>query len=358
MVSKNMQRTLDAAGLRRFQALQPDAVGAVAERFYATHGSVYEQFGPRGREACREDLGFHLGFLRPVLEFGAVEPLVDYLCWLESVLAARAIPVEHLALSLEWLAEFFSEKMDAGDGAAVSTALMSARTKFLDARGVSISPLKLQKPWPETAVFEMALLAGNQRDALAIVDRCLAGGHSLIEVEMHVIQPALYQIGEKWQANQVTVAQEHMATAIAQSVMTLGLMRTIPPASIGKKVLLAGVEGNNHVVGLRMVADAFQLAGWDVQYLCANVPTRALVQQVTEWKPDLVGLSVSFAQQLRKVKEVIAQIGERLHNAKPSIIIGGLAINRFAQLVDVVGADAWSADAESAVTCASRLVCR
>ena len=74
-----MIKTLDPAGLQRFQALQADAVSAVTERFYATYGAVLERFGPRGREATREDLAFHLEFLRPVLEFGLLQPMVDYL---------------------------------------------------------------------------------------------------------------------------------------------------------------------------------------------------------------------------------------------------------------------------------------
>src|SRR6202050_2085975 len=99
--------TLGERGLQRFHPLEPDAVSAVAERFYATLGSTYARFGTRGRDACREDLAFHLEFLKPVLEFGLLAPLVDYLCWLASVLAARSIPAEHLALSLDWLGGVF-----------------------------------------------------------------------------------------------------------------------------------------------------------------------------------------------------------------------------------------------------------
>ena len=91
------------------------------------------------------------------------------------------------------------------------------------------------------------------------MNRCMDSGQNLVDVELHIIQPAMYQIGEKWQANQVTVAQEHIATAIVQSVMTAALLRSTPPAPIGKRVLLACVAGNHHTVGLRMVADRFNL---------------------------------------------------------------------------------------------------
>lgn len=347
--------TMTAEGLRRFHALQPDAVGAVTERFYATHGSAYQRFGPRGRQACREDLAFHLEFLRPVLEFGLLQPMVDYLRWLGSVLAARAIPHEHLAQSLDWLGEFYAAHLDPAEGQVVTEALQAARAAFLESADSPPAP-PLPDPWPEATAFEAALLLGSQREAVAVLERCLADGHTLIDTELHVIQPALYRIGEQWQANRVSVAQEHMATAIARSVMTVGLLRALPPAPIDKKVLLACVESNNHDIGLRMVADAFSLAGWDVQYLGANVPTPALLQQAVEWRPDLVGLSVSFPQQLRVVREVIAQLTERIGAGRPPVIVGGLAINRFSQLAGVVGADACSADARSAVAEGRQLV--
>ena len=348
-------KTLGADGLLRFQGLQTDAVSAVAERFFAEHGSVYARFGSRGRDACREDLAFHLEFLRPVLEFGSPQPMVDYLRWLDGVLAARRVPVAHLALSLDWLTEFFVSRMDAADGAVVGAALTAARTNFLDAAAAPSEPPSTREPWPETAPFMAALLAGNQREAWAVANRCLDSGRGLVDIELNVIQPALYEIGQQWQTNCVSVAHEHMATAIAQSVMTMGLLRSQPPAPVNRRALLACVEGNNHCVGLRMVADALLLDGWDVQYLGANVPTQSLVGHASQWKPDIVGLSVSFPQQLRAVKAIIALLDERLGTARPRVIIGGLAINHFMSLADMVGADAFSVDSRGALVYAKHV---
>jgi methanogenic corrinoid protein MtbC1 len=349
-------KTLDTAGLQRFQALQSDAVKAVTERFYATRGSAYERFGQAGREACSEDITFHLEFLRPVLEFGLLHPMADYLRWLASVLESRSIPVEHLTLSLDWLAEFYIARMNAAEGMIVAAALQAAGAEMLSAECVTTNPIHIQPSWKEASLFEAALLAGNQRDALSIMNSCLDRGFSLVEVEMHVIQPALYRIGEKWQINQVSVAQEHLASSIVQSVMTLGLLRSPPPMPLDKKILLACVAGNHHAIGLRMVADAFQLAGWEIQYLGADVPNLSLVRQVKEWRPHLVGLSVSFPQQLKAVKALIAELNGGLGSARPAVIVGGLAINRFNQLGEIVGADATSSNAESAVAIANRMI--
>jgi methylmalonyl-CoA mutase cobalamin-binding domain/chain len=338
--------------------LQADAVSAVSERFCAIHASAFEQLGHRGRMACREDLAFHLEFLAPALEFGLLQPMVDYLSWLGSVLAARAIPVDHIVQSLDLLGEFFAVHMGTADAGVVTSALQAARTEFLnaEAQGTAALPPTPPDPWPEAAPFEVALLAGHQHEALAVMNGCIDGGRNVVDVELHVVQPSLYHIGEEWQANRVSVAREHMATAIALSIMTTGLLRSRPAAMIGKRVLLACVAGNFHTVGLRMVADAFQLAGWDVQYLGADVPSAAIIGQVAEWQAHLVGLSVAFAQQLPIAKQVIAQLAEHFGSSRPAVIIGGLAINRFSRLADLVGADAFSPDALAAVVTASRIV--
>jgi methanogenic corrinoid protein MtbC1 len=348
---------LEVQGLQQFAALRSDAIDSVTARLYQEHSSVYAQFDAKGRDACREDLGYHLEFLRSVLEFGMVGPMVEYLRWLEGVLETRGIPTEHLPKSLDWLGEFFGARMDASAAKVVVAALSAVKSKFLEkTSSPPANYASMPSAWPDCAEFEAALLAGDRRTAAAMMERSLAQGRSLIETELHMIQPALYRIGDKWQSNQVSVVQEHLATAIAQSVMVQGLVKCKLAEPNGKKVLLACVEGNHHALGLQMVADAFELAGWEVNYIGANVPTASLVGHVGSWKPDLLGLSVSFPHQLPVVKEVIARLNKSLGARRPPVVIGGLAINKFQNLAHRIGADAWSADAAAAVVSGDRLV--
>lgn len=354
--------TLTPTGLQRFWQLRHDAVASVTERFYATHGTVYRQWGPLGREACREDIGFHIEFLRPVLEFGLVQPMVSYLLWLREVLDARGIPSGHLALSLHWLGDFYAAHLDEPDATAVQAALDGVLLELAQAQAEQMPASRAQPDaptapaWPEVCEFEHALLRGNRNDAQQVVQRCLDQGHSLVSIEAHVVQPAMVRIGDGWQANRVSVAQEHMATAIAHAVISASLEQHSLPPPIGHHIILACVEGNHHALGLRMVADAFEVQGWDVTYLGANVPTRALVDMVTTEQPDLLGLSVSFPQQLGTVRTIIAQLNAHLPDARPPVLVGGLAINRFLPLADMLGAEGHAASALDAVEVAQRLL--
>jgi methanogenic corrinoid protein MtbC1 len=345
---------LDREGLRSFGELGPEAISTVSARFFSVHGSAYERFGPRGRDACREDLAFHLEFLRPVLEFGLAAPMIEYLLWVEGVLSVRAIPSEHVLLSIDWLGEFFAERLEPRQASIVGECMRAVRSGYLLARE-TVRPAPISpEAWPESVAFEDELLGGNQPGALDVITDCLDRGRNLVDVEMHVVQAALYTIGEKWQANRVTVAQEHLATILAQSIMSHALLLQRKVRLIGKRVLLACVETNHHTVGLHMVADALQLAGWQVQYLGSNVPTGALVTQAADWKPDLIGLSISFPQQLRYAKDAILRL-RQLPQA-PAVMIGGLAINRFPPLAKLIGAQGSYPDSRSTVAHAMQLV--
>lgn len=341
---------LGAIGLRRFRELSPSAADVVSRRFLAEHGADYRQFGERGYEACRTDLAYHLEFLAAVFEFGMLTPMVDYLRWVESVLVNRGIPAGHLARSLDWISEYLGAHLDRRDAAIVTGAIARVKAAFLAAREAAPA-YDVQKPeeWAECPRFVKALLGGDRRDALWMVDHRLGLGHTVVEAGAHLIQPALYEIGRRWQVNEISVAQEHLATATAQSVMMQALAHAVVKEPNGRTAVLACVEGNQHSIGLQMVADALHLSGWRVQYLGASVPTVDLVRHIGLLRPDLVGLSVSFAHQMHVVREVIARLGAAYGTARPPVIVGGLGTRGVDDVAAILDADAWSADAGGAV---------
>ena len=91
--------------------------------------------------------------------------------------------------------------------------------------------------------FVEAQLAGNRREAIRLLMEGLRQGLSVPDLHLGVIQAAQYRIGELWLAHQVTIAEEHLATAIAQLAMS-HLYPHLPRGErLGKRVLLGCVEG-------------------------------------------------------------------------------------------------------------------
>ena len=66
--------------------------------------------------------------------------------------------------------------------------------------------------------------------------------------------------------------------------------------------------GNQHDIGLQVVADFFEMDGWKVIHLGSDMPIPDLVQAVESYQPDLLALSVSLHAQLVTLTETIQAV--------------------------------------------------
>ncbi|HEU4324209.1 MAG TPA: cobalamin-dependent protein [Roseiflexaceae bacterium] len=194
-----------------------------------------------------------------------------------------------------------------------------------------------------------ALRRGDRRGAQVVARAALARGADIRDLYMHVFQPALYEVGRLWEANQFTVAQEHLATAITQSIMAqlAGELLARPP--LGRTLLATCIGGEHHEVGIRMVSDFFELEGWDVIYLGANVPIPDVVQMVASQRADLLAISVTLSGHVTKARDLIAAVRASPSGARCRIMVGGQPFVRSPDLCTVVGADFTACDARQAV---------
>lgn len=157
------------------------------------------------------------------------------------------------------------------------------------------------------------------------MDEALLAGVAPAAIHALVIEPAMARIGELWESNAISVADEHLATAISHGV----LLRLFDALSVARPrsrelVLLAAVEGQRHVLGLRMVADVLEGAGFDVLFLGADVPLDGLRGFVAEHHPAVIGLGFGIAGEVSYLAEAINAVHEV--SPEPRIMLGGRAV--------------------------------
>ena len=329
--------------LSKFDFLCDDAINNVTNKLNTAKTIFHEEYKEKNRKTCREDIAFHLRCLQPTLESGLLNAYVEYLQWLSEVFLARNIPTKSIEDTVHLIGEYFSERMSQG-GDIIQNIL---KTAISQAKEPTQDPTNKQSTWPEVPTFESALLNGNHKTGSAIIDQLLEKGFNLIEIEVLLIEPAMYEVGLKWQKNQISVAQEHLATATASTLMAQYFSQVKIEPFNGKKAVLACVESNEHMLGLHMISDALQMDGWDVQFLGANTPTQAFTEHIAHIKPDIVGLSISFASQLMPAREVLKELILTFPVNRPKLVIGGSAVNRFPELFKSIGADLSLANALS-----------
>ena len=204
------------------------------------------------------------------------------------------------------------------------------------------------------ASYLQAQLAGDRREASRlVVENGLERGLSWADVH-RVIQNAQNEIGRLWQEDRITIAQEHMATAISQVVLSHVYQYADVPRLNGKKVVVACVEGELHDFPSRLVADALDLAGFAVRFLGASVPTEHLLSMLEREKPDLLVLSATMSFNVPALRTAVTRV--RAENPGLPIAIGGGACIWNERLAEELAADLAGCDAAELVAKAQKLL--
>ena len=165
--------------------------------------------------------------------------------------------------------------------------------------------------------FLDALLRGSARGAEDAVRAALASGMGPSAVHVKVVAPAMRTIGELWARDEITVADEHLATAITyRALNVISAAGGGPPEPTRQRIMLAALEEERHVVGLQMVGDALTAAGFEVMALGADVPLDALLAAVARYAPAVLGLSVTMPADPR-LRDAL----ERIRAVDPSLVI-------------------------------------
>jgi methanogenic corrinoid protein MtbC1 len=167
------------------------------------------------------------------------------------------------------------------------------------------------------------LLDGQKADCKRIVSTILDTDIEIKELYERLFQRSLYRVGELWEQNRISVAVEHLATSITEGLLHLVYPKIFAAEHHGKKAVVSCVANEYHQVGAKMVADIFELNGWDGYFLGANTPVDDLLQLIDEKSPDMLGLSLSIYFNTARLIEVI----EEVRGAYPQldILVGGQA---------------------------------
>jgi len=179
------------------------------------------------------------------------------------------------------------------------------------------------------------------RDARACVDVAVAladEGVPVPEVLTGVVGPAMVEIGDRWLRNELTVADEHAATAIADTVVSV-LTATGPQTSAAPPVVtVACAEGEWHTMPPRLLAGVLRAEGFDVTFLGPSMPPAHLAKFLEQSRPDVLGISCSTPLTFAGVLSCVAVA----HDAGIPVLVGGRAFGTDDLRARVLGADLWA----------------
>ncbi len=149
------------------------------------------------------------------------------------------------------------------------------------------------------------------------------------ELYENILKKALYDVGELWEHNKISVATEHLASAIIEAILNEFYTKIISKEKINKTVIVACVENEFHQIGIKMISDIFEMNGWNTHFLGANTPTNELISFTKTIKPNMLAISLSIYFHLPILENMIQMIRKECPNLP--ILVGGQAFRQGGQ---------------------------
>jgi methanogenic corrinoid protein MtbC1 len=326
---------------------------------YARRPELLARYGERGRNLYRRDNGYHLSFLAEALRSSEPALFIDYVGWAKSMLAAHGVPVDKLVENLRLLKEAIGRQLPRGETGPAATAIDGAIAQLPTLAAVPpsfVSPTSVNGQLAQDYLDH--LLKGDRRGAAALVKQAVQAGTPIKRIYLDVFQQSQREIGRLWQLKRISVAQEHYCTAATQAIMNQFLEQILETPRIGRKVIALGVAGDLHEIGLRLVADLFELAGWDCDFIGGNTPAESVLDSLPQVRPDLIAVSATMTYHVELVERFIRALRARADTAHIPVLVGGRPFLVAETLWQRVGADGWASDAEAAVARGNELVGR
>lgn len=235
--------------------------------------------------------------------------------------------------TLRWL----KSQVDAGMSISRAVALLEIRRQAgeepeleLDRRGVALPPHNIRTTEAIVEDLLAALLAFQEDGA----ERLLGEAFALYPVDTvaeKIVAPTLVEIGERWHRGDVSVFQEHFATAFLRRRLTVVFNAYEQPRS-GPLAMTGSAPSEWHDVGILLVSLALRRAGWRVIYLGQNVPAEHLLSELQRMKPELLCLSCATRDSALAARVIDRALG-KAPEPRTQLILGGRAFQAHPELV-------------------------
>lgn len=323
------------------------------------NSKIKDLIGHNPIDLMRDNHRNHATFMGTVFRINSFELMARTVPWVYRAYHARGFSYDYFPVELvAWqvaIHECFEGSVQKSEILAVYKWMVEHHEDMirlsLSGEGLSFSVQGEANEMQQ--VFLALLLHGDSQGCLKLVGQSLLTSDDLKHFYLEVVWPAMAKIGYLWESNQISVAEEHLATAIVGRLMAALYPRFAQfKVTMGKAVVSAG-PNEFHEIGARMLADFMEMAGWDVTYLGANTPANEILDILKRNRPFIAALSVATVFNIEKAQQVIEMIKEDKETSHIKVMVGGIAFSGMPLLWQTIGANGYAADAESALRLAS-----
>ncbi|EHQ92208.1 corrinoid protein [Desulfosporosinus youngiae] len=198
-----------------------------------------------------------------------------------------------------------------------------------------------------------AVVAGDALETKELCQRAIEEGCSASQILEEGLIAGMNVIGPRFKNNEVFVPEVLIAARAMHSGMDV-IKTLIVSSDVKEKgtIVIGTVKGDLHDIGKNLVVIMLEGSGYKVIDLGVDLAAEKFVEAVEQYQPQIVGLSALLTTTMGQMKNTVDTL--RTLKLKPKIMVGGAPVSQ--EFCDQIGADAYAADAASAVEIANALI--
>ena len=197
-----------------------------------------------------------------------------------------------------------------------------------------------------------AVTAGDEDSTRRLVEEGLQADLEPRWILEEAMMPAMEEIGERFSRNEAFIPELIIAAAAMQEGMEVLKPQLTEDESGSGLVMLGTVAGDIHSIGKNLVRMCMEGAGFDVVDIGEDIKTERFVEEYSNHKPAILGLSALLSSTMQRMPEIIEAV--RAVDDSALITVGGAPITQ--EYADEIGASGYAPNAFEAAHKARELL--
>ncbi|GKS66793.1 hypothetical protein YTPLAS73_03400 [Nitrosarchaeum sp.] len=136
-----------------------------------------------------------------------------------------------------------------------------------------------------------------------------------------ILRPVMYKIGQDWADNTISIATEHVASNVAQTLVKI-IMDKVTGNANKKKILICVPLGEEHHLGCDVLETYLSIKGFKVYNIGTSIPTESIISFIEYNNPDIVLISITLEDNISAGQRLVKKIKEKYDIP---ILVGGFA---------------------------------
>lgn len=191
--------------------------------------------------------------------------------------------------------------------------------------------LKALKDHDKEAVFKMVIKALEEKKV------------DIITLYESMLTPALNNVTDEFEDENMLIWQEHLRSEIIIAIIENAYPYVLKErdqrnSCKEKKIMVLCPKFEDHSIGARMAVDIFTIAGYEITFIGANTPWKAVLKAIEVKRPDIISMSVTNFYNLIEAKKTISAIKAHV-DYQIQFILGGYAFKNSKDQYKKIGGD-------------------